>query len=492
MVLLVSKELRMINSKMTKLEVTPQYFKIAKLIAWVFWVIFLFIFAYVFWRSEIFYAGNLRTGYFSFYLFAFSGVLFWGVVLRLQDKHRLCLVMLSMSFVAGLYFMESYLSFDRPLSSSISMAAKKSGVFFDTRSDLQIIQDLKEEGVDAVLNTHRRHFLDLSNESIFNLGGISEKTTVFDNESGEYPIIKMDRYGYNPDSVWGAKKTDAVLLGSSNTFGFGVKKGEDIASQIRSLTKRSIINLGSPNTGSLGQLSGLKEYAEARSPSVVLWMYYEENSLRHLGGEAKNKILRQYLWPDYSQDLMQKQKEIDAIRTKIASDIRADSVITSSNEEDSLFSFCCADMAELTIKLRLMHIRERLDLNIKESIGIELLHNDKDFEEEPLFFEILTKAKEHAATWGGKLVFVYLPSRNRYLRFFIDHDVYRKRAEILSKLKSLDIPVIDIHASVFKNHPDPKSLFPQHRHYTEEVHRLVANAIVREVDEFNRPGLSNY
>jgi hypothetical protein len=478
---------------MTKLEDPHQHFKIAKLIAWVFCLLFLFMFAYVFWRSEIFYAGKLRAGYFSFYLLAFLGFLFFGVVLQLQYKLRLCLVMLSMSFLVGLYFIENYLSFVRPLSSSLSVAAKKSGVFFDTRSPHEIIEDMSGKGVDAVLNTNRRHTLLLSNKPIFSLGGISGKTTVFNNESGEYPIIKMDRYGFNnPDSVWGARKTDAVLLGSTNTFGLGLKQGEDIASQIRSLTKRSIINLGSPNTGPLGQLAGLKEYAEAREPSILLWMYYEGNSLLHLYYESKIKLLRQYILPDYSQGLMHKQEEIDVIRTKIASDIKKNidleaSVITSSSKEDSLFSFCCADMAEKTMKLRLMHIRQRLDFNVSE-----LFNNDRLFTEEPLFFDILEKARDLSATWGGKLFFVYLPARNRYLRFFIDHDIYRKRAEILSKVKSLGIPAIDIHASLFKNYPDPKSLFPQYRHYTAEFDRLIANAIVREIGEFNRTDFPYY
>jgi hypothetical protein len=144
-------------------------------------------------------------------------------------------------------------------------------------------------------------------------------------------------------------------------------------------------------------------------------------------------------------------------------------------------------MVEKTMKLRLMHIRERLDFNV-----FELFNKDKIFTEEPLFFDILEKAKDLNATWGGKLFFVYLPARNRYVRFFIDHDIYRKRAEILSKVKSLGIPAIDIHASLFKNYPDPKSLFPEHRHYTAEVDRLIANAIVREVDEFNRTDLPYY
>jgi len=54
---------------------------------------------------------------------------------------------------------------------------------------------------------------------------------------------------------------------------------------------------------------------------------------------------------------------------------------------------------------------------------------------------------------------------------------------VLDVVKSLNIPVIDIHNEVFKNHPDPLSLFPfrQMVHYNAEGYSEVAKAIVHGV-----------
>ena len=89
--------------------------------------------------------------------------------------------------------------------------------------------------------------------------------------------------------------------------------------------------------------------------------------------------------------------------------------------------------------------------------------------------------------WDGEMYFVYLPSfysqtspanANHYL--FEERD----RKIVMQTATELDIPIIDIHNEVFKTHPDPLSLFPfrLHGHYNAEGYRLVAEAIVKQLD----------
>ena len=120
--------------------------------------------------------------------------------------------------------------------------------------------------------------------------------------------------------------------------------------------------------------------------------------------------------------------------------------------------------------------------NIREQIGFERLRNRSlEYPKEvmnPLFSEILTKARDRVASWGGKLYFVYLPGFGHYSKT-IDPSIYKKSA-VIDMVKNLNIPVIDIHQEVFADHPDPLALFAlrTHSHYNAGGYSEVAKAIV--------------
>lgn len=65
--------------------------------------------------------------------------------------------------------------------------------------------------------------------------------------------------------------------------------------------------------GPLMDLAMLKEYGALKKPEIVLWFYSEQNDLgRDLPREMENPILLNYLRePDFSQGLIDRQKEID-------------------------------------------------------------------------------------------------------------------------------------------------------------------------------------
>ena len=119
-------------------------------------------------------------------------------------------------------------------------------------------------------------------ERLLPLGGISNKTTVGENENGRRMIYLSDRYGFNnPDSEWDAKEVEWLLTGDSFAEGEAVQPGEDIAGQIRAITHQSSINLGRAGNGPLMELAELIEYAGAVKPRIVLWIYYgnDQNDL---------------------------------------------------------------------------------------------------------------------------------------------------------------------------------------------------------------------
>jgi hypothetical protein len=101
----------------------------------------------------------------------------------------------------------------KSLSGKAKITAKL-GIEFDLRPRLQVVRDLRGQGVDASLAIRPKGFVELGGlhqegaELLLPLGGISGKTTVLYNESGEYSIYPADRYGFNnPDSEWSSPQT---------------------------------------------------------------------------------------------------------------------------------------------------------------------------------------------------------------------------------------------------------------------------------------------
>ena len=86
------------------------------------------------------------------------------------------------------------------------------------------------------------------------------------------------------------------------------------------------------------------------------------------------------------------------------------------------------------------------------------------------------------------MYFVYLPSfHSQTSPVYANHYTFseeRDRKIVMQTATELDIPIIDIHNEVFKTHPDPLSLFPFRipGHYNAEGYRLVAEAIVKQLD----------
>jgi|SaaInlStandDraft_6_1057023.scaffolds.fasta_scaffold14611_3 hypothetical protein len=227
------------------------------------------------------------------------------------------------------------------------------------------------------------------------------------------------------------------------------------------MTGESVINLGIGGNSLLSELAVLKEYAKSRKPKKVLWIYYEGNDLLDLEREKSAPLLMNYLQPKFSQNLIERQTEIDKRISKYIVQVEIDL-------EQSAPRLEFIKIRNFLKLLKLVNIRQRMSFDL--SVG-------------PLFKEILKQARDQTASWGGELLFVYLPFYTRYKAGLENNDMYMKRGLVIDTVKSLNIPVIDIHKKVFENHPDPLSLFPfrQYGHYTAVANTNIANVITLSV-----------
>ena len=196
-----------------------------------------------------------------------------------------------------------------------NVKTKINNINFDRRSKFEVYEDLKKTNVNITMSVHPSNLLALNELDFLSLAGISNKKTVYCNESGYYSIYQSDRYGFNnPDAEWDSKEIEYFLVGDSFTHGACVNRPNDIASFLRQYSKKNVLNLGQGGNGPLLKYATLKEYL---TPNIknVLWLY-SENDLDNLIAELKNKILIKYLTDqNYKQDLKFKQTQIDQFLT---------------------------------------------------------------------------------------------------------------------------------------------------------------------------------
>jgi lysophospholipase L1-like esterase len=459
---------REIHNKNNDREKTYSF---AQWMSWLFLLASVLLLIYTYYRSEITYKGTMDYKYFKYYVISFAGILFWGFVLRLQEGFRTNIVTITISLVLGLYLVEGGLTLIG--SGQPTRAAAELGVEYDKRSKLKVIEDLTAKGIDAVPTFHPIGIINGVNESVFAdllpLAGVSNKTTVYNNESGKYLIYESDRYGFNnPDSEWNSSEVDWLLTGDSFTHGAGVQPGQEIAGQLRSISDSSVISLGIGGNGPLIEYAELIEYGKALKPAKVLWVFFEGNDLiGDLQSEKSSPLLMQYMEDGFSQNLINRQQEIDSrLRRYI---IQAQAQAQAQEQAQGLLY--------KTQWIRLQAIRAVIGFDFSDVSAV--------IDVDPLFADILTKAKAEVDGWEGKLYFVYLPEYARYKQS-VSHDDFRRKSEVIELVKGLGIPVVDIHQEVFANHTDPLALFPFRLfgHYNADGYSEVAKAIVKGVNKY--------
>ena len=80
-------------------------------------------------------------------------------------------------------------------------------VSYDTRTKMEVLDDLRDSGVEAFPNIGPYKFkllngLTTKKGRIYPLGTISNSTTIFHKEAGYYPIIETDEHGFNNPINW--------------------------------------------------------------------------------------------------------------------------------------------------------------------------------------------------------------------------------------------------------------------------------------------------
>ena len=407
------------------------------------------------------------------------GLIFFWFGLRLKIDSKVNLSVMLVTTLITVYGFETYLGFFREKINLRGIKAKQIGISYDTRTTIEVLDNLTDFGIKAFPNViPGAHLTD--NGIIYNLGGISNITTIFWNESGSYPIIKTDEHGFNnPSGLYNENAVDIVLTGDSFTEGLSVNWDESISAVLREAGYRAL-SIGKRGNGPLLEFAALKEYAEPLKPKIVLWVY-SSNDMFNLIEEMESPVLKKYLNKDgFSQNLISRQREIDSVLINYVQRER----VREKNKK-------IVDIIKLSKLRNLIHLLPKTKPKIKP-VRINI------------FKDILQQSRQMVSEWGGEMYFVYLPSfysqtppyifseKSPQEHFPTYRGLYplwlpseeRNREIVMQTATELDIPIIDIQNEVFKTHPDPLSLFPLRTdsHYNAEGYRLVAEVIRKQLN----------
>jgi hypothetical protein len=364
---------------------------------------------------------------------------------------------------------------DKVIQKKRVRAAREYVVTFDNRTKLEVISQLRLDGVDAypVVQPRVKLYHKATFGKIFPLGGISNKFTVGgSNENGEYSIFESDEHGFNnPKGLWDVNIIDIAMVGDSFTLGSDIPPDKNIAASIRRIYKNTL-NLGMSGNGPLVMLATIKEYLIQLKPKIVLWFYFEGNDLQDLNKEKQNTLLSGYLENDFQQGLILKQQEIDHLLVNhVENALVKHGDVTAGEEAHS------GDKKIVSCFFTILKLR-----NLRQRVGWDYRYDVNSADTE-LFHRILIDAKNTVSQWGGELYFVYLTEWQRYNKPKLAN-MYRYK--ILSTVNDTGIPVIDLHKEFFA-YPDPLSLFSFRigPHYNENGYRLAAETILRTLDANN-------
>jgi len=396
---------------------------------------------YTFYKSEIYWKGENRNVYLIYFLVFTALIIFFFITSHLNYNIQQYVVIIIISVTFSLYFLEGYSYFKFKEEKK-----KLNDFFFDKRTRLQVYNDYRKinQRVSVSINPN----LNLKKNTI-PLGSISNSKTIHCNESGYYSIYQSDKYGFNnPDEEWDSNNIEYLLVGDSFTHGACVNRPDDIASVLRNLSKKNVLNLGYSGNGPLLEYATLREYLK---PGVkkILWIFYK-NDFDNMSLEKESKILNQYLDDlSFSQNLKLRQNYINDLLVELTNE--------ELKRENKYVSY--EDIIGI-IKL------DRLRTLVMPKMSVV---NDFQLLE---FRNILQLAKDLSIRNNSTLYFVYLPD----FKDLADGKEDYAKSNLIKITSELNILFIDIENEVFKKEANPLKLFPFERwgHYNVEGYKKTA------------------
>ena len=398
------------------------------------------------------------------------------IPVRILVKARQTITISIICTLASFYLFEGHLKYSKEIArtETLQNLAIERGIEFDSRSKLQVLKDLTSEGIRAYPSIPASFMnppLLLKSNTVWPLAERTKSTIVLCNEYGEYITSKSDRFGFlNPDEVYN-NNLEIALIGDSFAQGYCTKN--NFANNLRSYYPK-LATFGIGSTGPLFQYGIFREYVENLKPSLLVWVYFE-NDLTNLFWNHNNSHLTKYITSNETNNLFKVQDQIDSAIDEHVSSLLQGDIHSKDSQYKPILDF-----------LLIRRIRAKFQFNIHGPIIVDHTDTKRIQEMIPIFRKIVLSTKNRIGKWGGKMLFVYLPSQYQFMSEIrnpgrID---YQFKDEVLSIVKNLGIDILDI-TPVFRKYDDPYDTlwWSSNSHYNDKGNAIVSDEIAKYIDK---------
>lgn len=349
--------------------------------------------------------------------------------------------------------------------------ADRLGIDFDTRSRSEVVAALRRDGVDAFPGTGSKWAqVPLVRERLpdgfYPFSHASRVTVVECNEGGAYLTYVTGDLGFNnPPGLFAEGGIDVAVVGESFALGHCLPAPHSLVGQIRREFSRTA-NFGMAGTTVLHALGIFREYVEPLRPRVVLWTVNPH--FVTAADELEDPVLKRYLEPGFSQQLVRRQSETDRL-------VREFSIpVQEALDERARLKAREAKRARILGAWRLPELRATLRAALR---AYEAAGRGTDLE---MFRRSLAMAKQAADGWGGRLIVVLLPIYGEVVAKQLPPDLGHEHLGRI--VTDLGVPVVD-GVELFSSVPDPAALFTMriNNHPTAEGYALLAGRVIDEI-----------
>ena len=301
---------------------------------------------------------------------------------------------------------------------------------YDTRTKRQVADDINVNGGKA----HPAFRVFKEDIGLTPLAYTPNTLIISKNEYGQHHKFLSDRHGFNnSDNSWD-NKVDYLFVGDSFTEGCCLPDNNHFINIFNELVGNSL-NLGISGNGPIINLGIIKEYAQKLNPKKIIWIHYEGNDLRDMDYYKKIKKFDKYLLKDYSQNLFEKNKEIEIL----LNDYYINKFLQRSDAEIPLKSI--NEIFFSKDRLFIKSIRNKINSRYLKSSQLK----EFDFKR---FEQIIKEAKRISDKINSKLIFINIPHEknikntdkdtSKVKQILLDQQIeYYDLRETLSKNKNL-------------------------------------------------------
>jgi hypothetical protein len=349
-------------------------------------------------------------------------------------------------------------------------------------------QDLRAHGIAAYPRVSPNELMELwrvsgdenpirvGGREVLPLAGIPDSPTVYcQSDEGGMVVYRSDSLGFRNVATTSSTETlEFALLGDSFVHGYCVRQEDTYAAHIGILG--STRNFGIDGTSVLAQLAIYSEYVQLLKTRHLIWFFYAGNDLHGFAAERSQPLLRAYLTPSHSQDLVTLNGSIAAATKRyIDQQLHLRVGAAEIDEEKPLGN----------VILDFLFLRKSRDALL--GANVRKLGQMSQDEIPPSISE--TEWREIAAIWqrvverqhqaGGDITFVYIPSVNRFAA--TDRAIHLDLEETVRGIwHGLGVDHISF-TDLLLTFKDPLSLYSG-IHFTREGYAVTAKYLVDHID----------